>query len=105
MIVIVMENTCSLTMQAKVGPKRAPGKGFSKRPPTKRSTSETFLIVIIMIILNMMVVMVDSMLKKKKNDDNMLLVIAIVGSRQIGPDLPKSLLLDGYWSRTYFRGH
>ena len=39
----IFETTCSLIMHAKVGPNKAPGSAFSKRPPTKRSTSDTFL--------------------------------------------------------------
>ena len=37
-------STCSLTMQAKVGPSKAPGRAVSRRPPTKRSTSDTVLV-------------------------------------------------------------
>ena len=36
--------TCSLIMQAKVGPSKAPGRAVSRRPPTKRSTSDTVLV-------------------------------------------------------------
>ena len=39
----IFETTWSLIMHAKVGPNKAPGSAFSKRPPTKRSTSDTFL--------------------------------------------------------------
>ena len=76
-----MTNTCSLIIQAKVGPKRAPGKAFSRRPPTNRSTSDTFLIGMVIILTGSGDEYEDNHQSKDKRGKNILMVITILRAR------------------------
>ena len=73
-----MTNTCALIIQANVGPKRAPGKAFSRRPPTNRSTSDTFLIWKVIILTGSGDEYEDNHQSKDKGDENILMVIMIL---------------------------
>ena len=74
----MMTNTCSLMIQANVGPKKAPGKAFSRRPPTNRSTSDTFLIGKVIILTGSGDEYEDNHQSKDKGDENILMVIMIL---------------------------
>ena len=68
-------------IQAKVGPKRAPGKAFSRRPPTNRSTSDTFLIGKVIILTGSGDEYEDNHQSKDKRGKNILMVITILRAR------------------------